>query len=92
MEQTESEIILRVKNTSSVNSLGSALAHAVWDDKLVSLRAIGPTAVNIAIKAIAVARGFVAPTGIDLSCRPGFVTVEGDYGPTTAILLKVDAI
>lgn len=86
------EIVLRVKTTSSVNSLASAIAHAVYDDKDVTLRAIGPAAVNVAVKAIIVARGFVAPRGIDLSCRPGFVTVEGDLGPTTAIILKVDAI
>ena len=88
----ELEILLKVKTSSSVNSLASAIAHAVWDDKIVTLRAIGPAAVNVGLKAIAVARGYVAPTGIDLSCRPGFVTVEGDYGPTTAMILKVDVI
>lgn len=86
------EIVLRVKTTSSVTSLASAIAHAVYDDKDVTLRAIGPAAVNVGVKAIIVARGYVAPTGVDLSCVPGFVTVEGDYGPTTAIILKVVAI
>lgn len=86
------EIVLRVKSTSSVPSLASAIAHAVYDEKDVTLRAIGPMAISVSIKAIAVARGFVAPRGFDLSCRPGFFTVMIEEEEATGILLKVDVI
>ena len=85
------ETVLRVKSTSSVTSLASAISYAVYDGKEITLRAIGPAAVSTAVKAVAVARGYVAPRGIDLSIRPGFATVEMPDGDVTAIILRVDA-
>jgi stage V sporulation protein S len=88
----ETEVVLRVKSTSSVPSLASAIACAVYDKKPLVVRAIGAGAVNQAVKAIAVARGYVAPRGLDLSIRPGFsyVDMPGEQDPVTAITLKVD--
>lgn len=83
------ETILRVKGTASVSALASAISHAVYDGKEVTLRAIGASAVSQATKAVAVARGYVAPRGFDLSMRPGFVTVEMPDGPVTAMTLKI---
>lgn len=87
------EQILRVKGTASVPSLASAISHAVYDGKEVTLRAIGASAVSQAVKAVAVARGYVAPRGIDLALIPGFATVDMDEGKTqvTAITLRVVA-
>jgi stage V sporulation protein S len=75
VDNTE-ETVLRVSNTSNPQSVASALSHAVYDGRRVTLRAIGAASVNQAFKACAIARGFVAPRGIDLSIRPGFTTVE----------------
>lgn len=87
---TGDEAILRVKNTSSPQSVASAVSHAVYDNKRVTLRAIGAGAVNQAVKACAIARGFVAPRGIDLSVVPGFDTVRmGDGEELSAITLTV---
>jgi stage V sporulation protein S len=86
------EIVLRVKASSSVPSLGSAIAHAVYDEKDVTLRAIGAGAISTAVKAIAVARGFVAPRGYDLSCRPGFFTTTIEGEEATGLLFKIDVI
>ena len=61
------QALLRVKGTASVPALASAISHAVYDSKEVTLRAIGASAVSQAVKAVAVARGYVAPRGIDLS-------------------------
>lgn len=83
------EQILRVKGTASVPSLASAISHAVYDNKTVTLRAIGASAVSQAVKAAAVARGYVAPRGIDLMLVPGFATVDMPDGEVTAIVLKV---
>lgn len=88
----EVEVVLRVKRTSSVPALASAISHAVYDKKPLIVRAIGAGALNQAVKAIAVARGYVAPRGLDLSVRPGFsyVDMPGETEPVTAIVLKVD--
>lgn len=78
-----------MKASSNAQALASALSHAVYDSRPVTLRAIGAGAVNQAIKAIAIARGYVAPRGIDLSCRPGFTTVTMTDGDVSAVTLKV---
>lgn len=83
------EAILRVKGTASVPSLASAISHAVYDGKTVILRAIGAAAISQAIKAVAVARGYVAPRGIDLMIIPGFTDVEMPDGTVTAITLRI---
>ena len=47
-------------------------------------------ALNQAVKAIAIARGFVAPHGIDLVCVPAFADIEIDGEERTAIKLIVE--
>jgi len=84
------EHIMRIKGTASVPATASAISHAVYSGKTVTLRAIGASAVSQAVKAVAVARGYVAPRGIDLALIPGFAVVsmpEGD--DVTAITLRV---
>lgn len=83
------DAVLRVKNNSNPQALASALSHAIYDSKKVILRAIGAGAVNQAIKACAIARGYVAPRGIDLAIRPGFVTVHLDDADVSAITLQI---
>lgn len=88
--ENHEESILRVKNTSNPQSVASALSHAVYDNKKVTLRAIGAGAVNQAIKSCAIARGFVGPRGIDLAFVPGFATVTmADGEDLSAITLTV---
>lgn len=85
----ENEALLRVKGTASVPPLASAISHAVYDNKTVTLRAIGAAAIAQAVKAAAVARGYVAPRGIDLALIPGFTTVDMPDGQVTAMTLRV---
>ena len=85
----DNEALLRVKGTASVPALASAISHAVYDGKTVTLRAIGASAVGQAVKAVAVARGYVAPRGIDLSIVPGFTDVAMPDQTVTAITLRV---
>jgi stage V sporulation protein S len=69
--------------------LASAIAHAIYETKEVKLRAIGAGSVNQAMKAIAIARGYTAPRGIDLACVPGFASVDSNGDTISAIVLKV---
>ena len=87
----EVENFLRVSATSNPHSVASAIAHAVYDTRAVKLRAVGAGAVNQAVKAIAVARGFTAPRGIDLTCKPGFETISSHDGDISAMAFFVEA-
>lgn len=90
-EQKEQEDkFLRVSAGSNAQSVGSAIAHALYESPSVKIRAVGASAVNQAVKAIAIARGYVAPRGLDLTCRPGFTTVDSRDGQISAIVFTIN--
>ena len=68
--------VLKVSSRSNPNSVAGALAGVVRQMGSVEVQVIGAGALNQAIKAIAIARGYVAPSGIDLVCIPTFADVE----------------
>lgn len=72
--------VLKVSTKSSPNSVAGALAGVLRENGEVEIQAIGAGAINQAVKAIAIARGFVAPSGIDLICVPAFadIIIEGE--------------
>lgn len=78
--------VLRVKSSSSPQAVAGALSQAIYDGQRVRLRAIGAGAVNQAVKACAIARGYVAPRGIDLAFRPGFETIQTAEGEISAVV------
>lgn len=80
---------LRVGAGSNPQSVASAIAHAVYEHKSVKLRAVGAGSVNQAVKGIAIARGYVAPRGYDLVCKPGFTSIESRDGEISAILFTI---
>lgn len=77
--------ILKVSATSNPKSVAGALAAVIREKGLVELQAVGAGAVNQAVKAIAIARGFVAPNGVNLVCIPAFSGVQIDGEERTAI-------
>lgn len=87
------EDVLRVKASSNPQTLAAAIAHAVYANRKVTIRAIGAGSVNQAVKACAIARGYVAPQGLDLYFVPGFTTVKmtdnGNQTEVSAITLRV---
>ena len=89
IETSAEEQFLRVSASSNPQSVASAIAHAVYDTRSVKLRAVGAGAVNQSVKAIAIARGYVAPRGFDLSCVPGFTTIDSREGEISAIVFTV---
>ena len=86
MEETE---VLKVAADSDPNSVAGALAGVLREEGKAELQAIGAGALNQAVKAVAIARGFVAPSGIDLICIPAFTDIEIDGEERTAIKLIV---
>ena len=56
---------------------------------MAEIQAVGAGAINQAVKAIAIARGFVAPSGKDIVCVPAFTDIKIDGEERTAIKLIV---
>lgn len=81
--------ILKVSSKSKPAAVAGALANLFKERDEVEIQAIGAGALNQAIKAVAIARGYVAPTGKDLSLVPGFIDVMIDDNEKTAIKLFV---
>ncbi|MBE7027443.1 MAG: stage V sporulation protein S [Ruminococcaceae bacterium] len=81
--------ILKVSSKSNPNSVAGALAGVIREFGTAEMQAIGAGALNQAIKAIAIARGFLTPSGTDLVCMPAFSNVEIDGEERTAIKLVV---
>ena len=82
--------VLKVSSKSKPNSVAGALANAFRDKQTVEVQAVGAGSLNQAIKAIAIARGYVAPTGKDLVCIPAFSDIMIDGEERTAIKLIVE--
>ena len=83
---------LKVGSKSNPNSVAGALANVFRNTDSVEIQAIGAGALNQAIKAIAIARGFVAPSGKNLVCIPAFTDIIIDSEEKTAMKLIVEAI
>lgn len=82
--------ILKVSSKSIPNSVAGAIAGVIREKGAVEVQAVGAGAANQAVKAVAIARGYLAPTGIDLICVPAFASVVIDDEERTAIKLIVE--
>ncbi len=80
---------LKVSSKSSPASVAGAIAGMVKDGVPVTIQCVGAGAVNQAIKAVAIARGFLIPTGFDISCTPIFSDIVINGESRTAIRLSV---
>ncbi|MFR5263845.1 stage V sporulation protein S [Clostridium sp.] len=81
--------VLKVSTKSNPNSVAGALAAIIKEKSIVEIQAVGAGAINQAIKAVAIARGFVAPTGRDIVCIPAFTDIEIEGEERTAIKLII---
>lgn len=81
---------LRVSAKSSPASVAGAIAGMIKDGSPVEIQSVGAGAVNQAVKAIAISRGFLSPIGIEIVCIPSFadIVIEGEY--RTAIRFNVE--
>ncbi len=82
--------LLKVSSQSNPNSVAGALAGVIREAGGAEIQVIGAGATNQAIKAIAIARGFVAPSGYDLICIPAFTDITINGEERTAIRLIVE--
>lgn len=84
--------ILKVSSKSNPSKVAGAIANIYREIGFVELQTIGAGSLNQAIKAIAIARGFVAPTGDNLVVIPAFNDIEINGDEKTAIKLIVKKI
>ncbi|MBR2835314.1 MAG: stage V sporulation protein S [Coriobacteriales bacterium] len=83
---------LKVSSKSSPASVAGAIAGMIKDGVPVEIQSVGAGAVNQAIKAVAIARGFLIPIGTDVVCSPTFHDIIIDGESRTAIRLSVYAV
>ena len=84
---------IKVSSKSAPQKVAGAISN-MFREKMntVEMQAIGAGALNQAVKAVAIARGFLAPTGINIVCIPSFSDISIDGEERTAIKLTLKAI
>jgi len=82
--------ILKVAAKSRSTAVAGAIAGVIRETGRAEVQAIGAGAVNQAVKAVAIARGYLAEDGIDIACVPSFVEVVIGSQERTAIKLVVE--
>lgn len=78
-------VILKISSKSNPNSVAGAIVGMLNENKRIELTAVGAGAVNQAVKSIAVARGYIAPSGRNLVCIPAFTTMNIEEVDRTGI-------
>jgi stage V sporulation protein S len=82
--------VLKVSASSKPVAVAGAIAGVIRTQGRVEVQAIGAGAINQAVKAIAISRGYVAPGGIELVCVPSFIDISIDGEERTGIRLLVE--
>jgi len=82
--------IIKVASSSRSTAVAGAIAGVMREQDSVDVQAIGAGAVNQAVKAVAIARGYLELDGIDIICIPCFVEVSIEGQERTAVRLHVE--
>lgn len=82
--------MIRVSSSSKPSSVAGALTSLLREHKTVQIQVIGAAALNQAMKAIAIARGYIAPGGYDIYCIPSFYDLTIDDQIITSLRLNVE--
>ena len=82
--------VIKVSSQSRTSAVAGAIAGVVREHRRAEVQAIGAGAVNQAIKAVAIARGYLHEDGLDVICIPEFTSVEIDGKERTALRFVVE--
>ena len=83
--------ILKVSSKSNPSKVAGAIANIFRENETVELQAVGAGALNQSIKAVAIARGFLSPSGYNLYVIPAFNDVTINNEQKTAIRLIIES-
>ena len=84
--------VLKVSSKSNPNLVAGALVNILKENENIEIHSIGAGALNQSIKAVAIARGFVAPSGKDIVVIPSFweVTIDGQVKTAIKLTVRMD--
>ena len=82
--------MIKVSATSRTSAVAGAIAGVVREHQRAEVQAIGAGAVNQAVKALVLAKGYLDGDGVHVVCVPEFVEVEIDGKVRTAIKLIIE--
>jgi len=82
--------VIKVSAGSRTSAVAGAIAGMVREHHRAEVQAIGAGAVNQAVKATAIARGYLLEDGINVVCLPEFTTVDIEGKERTAVRLVVE--
>ena len=81
---------IKVSSSSSPNNVAGAIASMIRSESKLQTQVIGAAALNQAIKAIAIARGYIIPTGNEIICIPSFHDLMVEGKEITALRLSLE--
>jgi stage V sporulation protein S len=84
----DSPDLIKVSAKSRSTAVAGAIAGVIRQYDTAEVQAIGAGAVNQAVKALAIARGYLERDGLDISCFPFFTEVDIDGNERTAVRFK----
>ena len=82
--------MIKVSANSRTSAVAGAIAGVMREHKHAEVQAIGAGAVNQAVKALALATGYLRADGIHVACVPEFVDVEIEDKVRTAIKMVIE--
>jgi stage V sporulation protein S len=82
--------IIKVSGKSRTSAVAGAIAGVFREQRHVEVQAIGASAINQAVKALALSRNYLAEDGYNVVFVPEFVDVEIDQKVRTAIRFVVE--
>ena len=81
---------IKVASSSNVSSVAGAISNIMREQNHLEVSTVGAGSLNQAVKAIAIARGFLTPSGIEIWVTPSFKEIMIEGKVKTAIKLKVE--
>lgn len=89
-QKSDAADIIKVSARSRSTAVAGAIAGVVREHRRAEVQAIGAGAVNQAVKAVAIARGYLSEDNIDVIAIPFFTEVIIDDQERTAVRLVVE--
>ena len=81
---------IKVASSSNVSAVAGAISNIMREQASLEVSTVGAGSLNQAIKALAIARGFLTPSGIEIFITPSFKEILIEGKTKTAIKLKVE--
>lgn len=82
--------IIKVSARSRTAAVAGAIAGVMREDNHADVQAIGAGAVNLAVKAIVIAKGYLSEEGVNIVCVPSFVDIDIDDQERTAVRFAIE--